>query len=93
METIRPGNDVGAAGGVASGGTDSDELREVLANLETETAFGPYKVEPETGAQVAKKGLIGGGKRLLRSLSTFTKLTGTSFVMLRDWRVARSSTW
>jgi branched-chain amino acid transport system substrate-binding protein len=40
-----------------AGGTDQEKLRAVLGQLETETAFGPYKVD-ETGAQIAKKGLI-----------------------------------
>ena len=39
------------------GSTDQEKLRQALLNLETETPFGPFKVDA-TGAQIAKKGLI-----------------------------------
>ncbi|MCC7271752.1 MAG: amino acid ABC transporter substrate-binding protein [Alphaproteobacteria bacterium] len=39
------------------GGTDQEKLRAALSSLETETPFGPYKVDA-TGGQIAKKGLI-----------------------------------
>lgn len=37
------------------GSLDQDRLREALAALETETVLGPYKVDPESGEQVAAK--------------------------------------
>ena len=49
-----------------AGSLDQEKLRDTLSKLETETAFGPYKVDPQTGEQVAAKAVIVeilGGKR------------------------------
>ena len=40
------------------GSLDQDKLRETLKTMETQTAFGNYKVDPETGMQIGIKGLI-----------------------------------
>ena len=48
------------------GSLDQEKLRQTLATMETETPLGPYKVNPETGEQVAAKAVIVeilGGKR------------------------------
>lgn len=48
------------------GSFDQDKLRDTLATMQTETPLGPYKVNPETGEQVAAKAVIVeilGGKR------------------------------
>lgn len=48
------------------GSLDQEKLRETLATMQTETPLGPYKVNPETGEQVAAKAVIVeilGGKR------------------------------
>lgn len=48
------------------GSLDQDKLRDTLATMQTETPLGPYKVNPETGEQVAAKAVIVeiiGGKR------------------------------
>jgi branched-chain amino acid transport system substrate-binding protein len=39
------------------GSTDQDKIRNALLEMKTETPFGPFDVD-ETGAQIAKKGLI-----------------------------------
>lgn len=50
-----------------SGSLDSDEIREVLLSLETQTIFGNYAVD-ERGYQIANSGLFiqwQGGKKVI----------------------------
>lgn len=48
------------------GSLDQEKLRATLSSMETETPLGPYKVDPQTGEQIAAKAVIVeilGGKR------------------------------
>ncbi len=40
------------------GSLDQEKLRAMLSTMQTETPLGPYKVDPETGEQVAAKAVI-----------------------------------
>ena len=40
------------------GSLDQEKLRTTLSTMETETPLGPYKVDPQTGEQVAAKAVI-----------------------------------
>ena len=52
-----------------AGKVDNEKLRDTLASMETQTAFGAYKVDPATGAQTAKPGffiqILGGERKLV----------------------------